>query len=249
MKNITENFNRQYRPYKALLLYGYEQSNDDRRHYPDTERNDLYVESYDIGRNGQPINAHPLTIREMMGLADIFNSSRELDNHFLCSKGLLPEQVLYVDQKQNGFAIWYTPPMVQDLFFTENLGVPSGRAHLPALLWKASKDRLYIFALKKKGRPTLNAEIYHAPFLNIYTGGNVCMGTVNIDISEHTHLEQFIQLWQDYFFRSDFSHSINGNSSTKSDTVTLWRSLMGTDKPFPTNELVSNGMTLKNLLA
>jgi hypothetical protein len=62
-------------------------------------------------------------------------------------------------------------------------------------------------------------------------------------------LEEFMQQWQDYFFRSNFSHSINGGSSTQSDTAGLWRTLIGTGNAFPQDELVSTGLTLKQLLS
>lgn len=248
MTNVTEQFNTQYAPYKALLLYRYTAPSDHYDYQSESERTEIYVESYDIGRQGQPINAHPLTIPEMMALGDIFNSTKELDAHYLCSKGLLPPNVIYVRQQVNGFALWYTPPMENQLFFTESNGIPNGKAHLPALLWKASNNSLSVFALKGKNRPNLNTPLYHAPFFNIYAGGNVCMGTVNIHIAPQTRLEEFMLLWQDYFFLSDFSHSINGNSSTRTDTGTLWRSLIGSGKAFPQGELVPNGHTLKDML-
>ena len=143
MKNVTEQFNSRFLPYKALLLWHYTAPSENYHdHQSQSERTEIYVESYDIGRQGKPINAHPLTIPEMMALGDIFNSTKELNCHYLCSKGLLPSNVIFVRQQVNGFAIWYTPPMEADLYFTESLDIPSGKVQLPALLWKATNDRL-----------------------------------------------------------------------------------------------------------
>lgn len=248
MENITEHFNRQFAPFKAILLYRTVEPDDERSVYRSAEDDEMYVESFDIGKNGQPINAHPLTIPEMMALGDIFNSSKELNTTYLRSKGIIPPNVLYVDQRENGFAVWYTPPMQADLFFTEQLAVPNGRAQVPALLWKATKTGLSVYALKSKGKPNDNSLLYHAPFFNIYAGGNVCMGTVSIDVTPQTRLEDFMQQWHAYFFRSNFSHSINGDSSTRNGTAALWRKLIGTKKPFPADELVPCNRTLKQIL-
>lgn len=247
MKNVTEQFNRQFLPFKALLLYKNLVPENDHTRYAGPERTEIYVESYDIGRHGQPINAHPLTIAEMIGLSDLLGSSREMTDYYLKSKGILPPNLLYLRQQANGFAVWFTPPQAVYLFFTESLGIPSGRVCVPAMVWKATKDSLYVYALKGKAKPTAATPLCHAPFFNIYGGGNVCMGTVNIQIDNGTGLDEFMQLWQQYFFGSNFSHSINGNSSTKSDTAGLWRFLVNTDKPFPPEQLVKNGRTLSTL--
>lgn len=249
MENITEHFNRQFAPYKAILLYHTVDPDEERRAYRSHADSEMYVESFDIAPNGKPINAHPLTIPEMMALGDIFNSTKELNTTYLRSRGILPSNVMYVDQRENGFAVWYTPPMNADLFFTERLGIPNGIAPMPALLWKATKNSLHIYAMKGKVKPNDNTPLYHAPFFNIYAGGNVCMGTVHINITSQTHLEDFMLQWQAYFCQSDFSHSINGGSSTKTDTAALWRRLVGTGRPFPTEELMPCNRTLKQVLS
>ena len=52
MKDITQNFGTLYHPTNALVFY----QND--------ERNiETYVEHFDMDKNGNPINAHPLTER------------------------------------------------------------------------------------------------------------------------------------------------------------------------------------------
>jgi PRTRC genetic system protein B len=248
MTNITEQFNQQYEPFKALLLYQYTQPRDD---YAGRNENtqQIYVESYDIGRNGKPINAHPLTLKEMAGLSQILQTAQEKQDSYLKSRGLLPAHVLYINQQANGYAVWYTPPQQVKLFFIDGLNIPSGKYQVPALLWKANREHLSIFALKGKAKPTLTSKLYHAPFLNIYSGGSVCMGTVNIDINPDTALEDFIGKWQDYFFDSNFSHSINGNSNTRTNTTELWRSLAGSDKPFPQVQLIPTGYNLKQILS
>ena len=53
MKDITQNFGTLYHPQSALVFYTSKGS-----------RSDTYVEHFDMDKNGMPINAHSLTVRE-----------------------------------------------------------------------------------------------------------------------------------------------------------------------------------------
>jgi PRTRC genetic system protein B len=134
------------------------------------------------------------------------------------------------------------------LLFADSLKMDSGSAYVPAMVWKATKESLFVYAVKNCGSLQEDTLLYHAPFFNIYRNGNVCMGTVDIDISNDCLLEDFIGQWQDYFFGSYFSHLIQEHNPVKSDIKGLWESLVNTGKKFPLPQLVKNGLTLKNLL-
>jgi PRTRC genetic system protein B len=208
MKNITEQFNNRLCPVKALLIYQQQGTGETARQ--DDIEPEIYVESYDIGRHGQPINAHPLSVKEMQELAKVLQSAQEINGSYLKSRGLLSPKVLFINPQVNGSAVWFTQPMEVTLFFTEPLGIPSGKAKIPALVWKADSEKLTLYAIKGKAKPNENTALYHAPFFNIYGNGGVCMGTVNINTGQLTSLEDFMAGWETYFFGSYFSHSING---------------------------------------
>lgn len=248
MKNITQQFNSGFEPFKALLIYRYDKEEQINQFQRDEKRTEIYVESYDIGRNGKPINAHPLSEKEMLVLNGLLQTTQEMKSGYLKSKGLLPPNVLYVNQQTGGYAVWYTPPQEVNLFFVDGLNIPSGKFHVPAMLWKANADHLAVYAIKGKGKPMESTKLCHAPYLNIYASGQVCMGTVQINIGKSTCLEEFMKTWEQYFFNSNFSHSINGNNSTKTNTTALWHSLAGTSEPFPQQELIKTSLTLKQII-
>ena len=62
MKDITQNFGTLYHPKTALIFYQTDERN------PNT-----YVEHFEMDKNGNPINAHPLTEREAKALAKSLN--------------------------------------------------------------------------------------------------------------------------------------------------------------------------------
>src|ERR1700759_852312 len=117
MMNASEDFNTQYKPVKALLIY--QSGRKENKHEyasSDNENRQVYVESYDIGKFGNPINAHPLSMSEMLSLTQLFQSTQELKSNYLKSKGLLPNNLLYLNTQDNGFAGWNTPPQEVSLY-------------------------------------------------------------------------------------------------------------------------------------
>jgi len=243
MKNLTNDFCNDYRAIKALLICQKEASDDD------GVQSSIYVESYDIGKYGNPINAHPLSYRETVQLSSLFQAAEELKTGYLRSRGIMPNKVLYVNPQLSGYAVWYTPPQEVPLFFASALGITSGKGNVPALVWKAGRNELMIYALKGNRKPDSRTKLFHAPFFNVYTDGRVCMGTVRINITESARLEDFMGLWESYFWNSYFSHLMGEFNPVTENIVQLWQAQVSSDHPFPTEFLKPTTFTLQNLLA
>lgn len=215
-----------------------------------TEDNEsgLYLEYYDMDEHGIPVNPRPLTVKQAQGLSKALDTKKAAAKAFLKPKGLLPSTVLHINPAENGSVVWYTKPQTRKLYFTESLGLASQELPLPALVWVADKSRLSVFALKGKGKPRLNMPLYNAPFFNLYHNGNVCMGSVDVRISQSAALEEFITAWEGYFFGSYFSHLIGGHNPIKGNLISLYQRLADTGSPFPVEELVPATKQLKHLL-
>ena len=239
MKDITQDFGTLYQPTSALVFYRNNQGS-----------KDTYVEHFDIDENGNPINAHPLTEREAKELVKALatKTQRKKNQNFLKPKGVLPTHNLHINPSENGSALWYTKSMKRQFYFTENLEIPNGRAKVPAMLWLANQRSLKVFALPNNRRPTEKTELFYAPFFNVYENGNVCMGTVDVNIQNSNSLEEFTKKWEEYFFNSYFSHLMNEHNPINGNCVNLWKSLINTEKQFPKETLRTANRTLKNLL-
>lgn len=237
MKNISKRFTEQYLPFKSLIIY------------QSSGRNkDSFVEAYDFSPENKMINAHPLSLRESQKLGELLTSNIEKQNYCFEPSGVLPNSVLYVSSKSEGKVVWFTPASKRDLLFSNSLGIASGAYHLPALLWKATKDHLHVFALKSNKRPTDKTALYKAPIFNIHETGLVCMGTVNIDLDDVDDLQSFINHWENYFFNSHFSHLLGELSPVKGNIIQLYQSLHQTGSIFPLNELLPINKTVKNII-
>lgn len=226
-----------YHPAAALVLFK-----------PEGRENDLYIEYYDMDASGCPVNPRPLSLQQASGLAKALNSRKSAAKAFLKPSGLLPASVLHIDPAENGSVVWYTKPSGQRLHFTENLNINSGVAPLPALVWKADKKHLSVYALKAKRKPNATTPLYHAPFFNLYRNGSACMGTVNVQINAAASLEAFISQWEAYFFGSYFSHLIDSHNPITGNLTLLYKNLIGKAQAFPMEVLQPTGKTLNDLL-
>lgn len=235
--DITENFGTLYYPTSALVFYETKGA--------ETE---LYVEHFDMDKNGNPVNAHPLTVKEATILAKSLQTDAERNKAFLKPKGILPTNILHIHPGDKGTVVWYTKAQQRQLYFVNGLGIPNGKAQVPPMLWFADKTSLSVFALASEKRPTEKTTLYHAPFFNVYDCGNVCMGTVDVNIKKSASVEEFIQAWESYFFNSYFSHLVNEHNPVKGNCVKIWKDLIGTDNAFPREVLIKTNRTLATLL-
>ncbi|WP_158828980.1 PRTRC system protein B [Mucilaginibacter lacusdianchii] len=235
MQNITADFGHLYHPHKALVIFKKQGSEPD-----------YYIESYDMDSAGRPINAHPLSVRESTALARSLRVSERKTGGFLMPEGLLPSYVLYIHPGE-GWALWHTPPREETLLFSPSLPIPSGRARVPGLIWKAGKNSLQVFAVKGE-TVTLETPLCKAPFFNVYKDGKVCMGNVQVKFPASCSLERFIQGWQQDFYNSYFSHTIHSEGPIKGNIVQLWQHLCSSGEPFPQDRLIETQYQLKYLL-
>lgn len=237
MEDLTENFTNLYQPLSALVFY---QSSDSCR--------EIYAEYFDIDKQGNPINAHPLSVREAKNLSKALNVENEKNKDFLKPKNILSLNILNINPSLHGSVLWYTKSQKIELFFVDNLEIPNGFAQIPALIWLAHKNSLSVFAVLSDKRPCEKTVLYHAPFFNVYENGNVCMGTVDVNIKNSASVEEFTMAWENYFFNSYFSHLVNGHNPIKGNCVTLWKEQVNNGKPFPKSVLKKTNKILKNIL-
>jgi PRTRC genetic system protein B len=231
MKDLTKLINDHMKPVKALVFY-------------EGKKDESYVECYDMDDRGMAVNAHPLSVRESQKLADALDTSVEIKASYLNGIDLFPENLLYVNSERNGFVVWHTPAKAVNLFFKAELGLADGMANIPPLIWKASRQHLYVWAVKEQDRPDGQSTLFCAPFLNVYDSGSVCMGNVRVDVPKNCSVKQYTELWEHYFFNSSFSHTIAGSDKL----IDLWRSLLGTNEMFPSNRLRKTNNKLIDIL-
>ena len=238
MTDITHALGTLYHPQKAFLIY--RQNSTSRQ---------VYIESYDIGEDGAPMNAHPLSLTEASALAKALRTTEKTEKEFLKAKGLMPKNLLYLSTGKTPYAVWHTPASYVNLLFREDLGIPSDSCAVPALIWKATRRNVAVYAITGTDEINLDTPLFHAPFFNTYEDGNVCMGNVSLQIPADCALEDFIGTWQQAFYNSYFSHMVQNHNPVKGNMVQLWKRLSSTGAAFPEENLIPMKRTIKNLIS
>jgi len=236
MKDISAFFGSLGNPVCALIIYKNNQY----------DCGTAYVEQYNFDASGKAQTGIALDADQINELSKILNYDEE-GKVFLKPAGLLPKNVLYVDYSNSPFALWTTPAKKVYLSFKKELELPSQSFPIPRLIWRAWKDRLEIFAVKDDDI-TSQTPLYHSPFLNVSAFGNVCMGSVNLKFKHDCSLENFIKLWQRYFFGSTFTHANEREALVEGNIFQLWKRLASLST-FPLEVLKPVNKNLQSLLS
>ena len=151
-----------------------------------------------------------------------------------------------------GRLLWWCPPMQRSLFFRRSAQHPGsfearGRCGCPGLVFLAADRQLFVYAFKGAATPTRDTRLYQAPFFNVWTSGQVCVGNAalpQMDVDDPA-------AWERMFFQSHFTHP----NFTEPDRLTVgiapaqfWQTrLAQPDAPFPEPVLFELGLRVEAL--
>lgn len=148
---------------------------------------------------------------------------------------------------------WYVPPSKRQLWFKHERfgGEVNAMIDLPGLVFFVGVSGWYVFALNSKERPAAETELMVSPFLNVWGGGKICTG--NIDVPKIKDANSYLA-FEEAFFRSYFTH-INVHEKDRlvkfaGGPYALWSKLIkGQLKKFPVKALVPAGVTVGDFLS
>ena len=153
-----------------------------------------------------------------------------------------------------GRMIWWQPPQKRSLFFKKsahNDCTFDGRGICPSpgLVFMATDNDLYVYAFKGAGAPTVATKLYQAPFFNVWSRGQVCVGNA---VRPKNERRGNLDAWERMFFGSHFTHP----NFTQKDRLTMgaeptafWKGQI--DKPdseFPEKVLFDLELKLNDLM-
>jgi PRTRC genetic system protein B len=233
--NRTEEMLQTFNPELAIMVY--------------KSNNGYYLESHNVDENGRIMEGKPLLQETVQGIVDVFFDERKNLQRFT---GILPSNILLFELLPGGNykMMWHQPAQQKVLQFKPELKLPTEKAWVPALLYKADAGRLEVFALKSDRRPVEGTKVYRAPFYNVNTDGAVCLGNATVKKPTERTYASLIKYWEDLFWLSEFSH-VNGRDAVKTDIHKVWKRLLsskGKIKWSDIDELVPTKLTIKNIL-
>jgi len=162
--------------------------------------------------------------------------------------GFLPETVLYMD---GDLLVWWLAPAPRHIAFrAPELGAPERGEVVPhpGLIFAASSKVWKVWAVKGRKRPTLDTALFQSPYFNVWEGGGICRG--NVQVPEGTTTEK-IAAWNAAFLGTFFTHP-NGAGKLvryRGGAYPFWRDMLdGKFKRFPERVLVDVTTTLGGVL-
>lgn len=155
-----------------------------------------------------------------------------------------------------GRMMWWEPPRTRAMFFETSSRngatfTARGTCATPGLVFVANHEpkALYVFAVKGNAVPTKDTQLYQAPFFNVWSRGQVCVG--NADYPGEDRIND-PDSWMQMFFGSRFTHPnfTEKDRLTKGvDPAMFWRKhLASKAKRFPERVLVEIPLTAGDLL-
>lgn len=166
------------------------------------------------------------------------------------SFGFLPENVLAVS---DDYIVWWCRPHNRNVWFNtdEPIGARCGNTPHPGLVFAATDHGWSVFAVKGDSRPTPETELFQAPYFNVWAGGKICTG--NVQLPSHAGLKERMEGYEKAFFESYFTHpnvrTKGGLTKYRTGPYALWKALLDKKfKTFPEHTLVPTKMTAGKLV-
>lgn len=238
-KDITTDLRIRYEPRCVLTIY--ERKNKSETYYPRDEHPRFHLESRPVLKDGTTGAARPVTKALISKIAATFKAEGEHIPH-----GAMPENILYADARQGHEKyIWWTPPGVRTLFFSEGLGMADGPYHMPGTIYMVKGTTLYVYAFHGR-KPAQRKRLLYGPFFNYSGSHTICLGNATAKLPDEPTWEDILRHWETLFWNSVNSHTTcNPMKEGHNLTVALKDA---TDKPFDTTLLNESKDTLEDLL-
>ena len=222
----TENYNSEFIPEFQLTFYRNSQ--------------EVFVEKELFRGNSKGLGKMPMDINDLKNLSECYYNIKDERKGFF--KGLIPDNMIYCDNLK---IVWLVSAERKNIFFENREFVYS--YIIPNLIFKWEKDTLYVRAILEKDfnrkLKFIDTLLYKAPFPNIYSAGNVCMGNVK-DCPSH-YLDEMIEYYTKAFFESEFNRChdtvVQGNINE------VWN-IAGKSICFPEDRLIKANQTIKQFI-
>lgn len=231
MNNITQP---NFKALQAIIVY-----QQDLDHQGDS----YYLETRRIHK-GRMMEGVPMT---KDALSKIVSEIKTAEIDKIYCKGFLPKNLLYQGKNNlNVELIWYVKSSWQTLSFSKSLGIKNGIMKVPTLIFKLKGSELFVFAIKSDS-PKESSLLYQAPFHNVFSGGNICMGSAKVVKSNE--INEIMRNYEKAFFQSKFTHLQHQGSPIKGNLNTTMNSCIELHAALPKSLLKRQGkMKLKDLL-
>lgn len=216
----TEQRHQSATPSFALVFHQYEQ--------------ELLVTRHAIRSNGQIAPGALATSETVEEALRLFNGQQR-------ERKLLDANVLFSSPDET---LWYRPAQRRPIWFQRGKQKRMLTVPWPALVFHARNGGLRVAALRATNkRPDENTRLYHAPLMNIYANGSLCLGNIaapGCGLSGMAEWEAAI--YDTLFVHTNHDQTLKHPAPTKDDNIAHYRFWLQLDREkatrFPVRALV-----------
>lgn len=166
-------------------------------------------------------------------------------------RSLLDPRVLFSSRSET---MWYRPAQRRPMWFQRGKQKRMLTVPWPSLVFHARNGGLRVAALRTRTkRPGPNTRLFHAPLMNIYDNGALCLGNItapSCDLSGMAGWEEAI--YDTLFVHTNHADTLRHPTPPKDDNIAhyrFWRTLHSEKADrFPVNALVPHHETLEDWL-
>lgn len=157
-----------------------------------------------------------------------------------------PDNLLYYKiENLEPLLIWSLNSNSYDLNFSKDLNIQNGKCNLPTLIFCYKNNNLSVFACKRNN-PTKVTTLFQAPFHNVNSYGEVCMG--NAEIEKNKDLYKLMLNIEKAFFSSKFTHLQVSGSPINGNLNTYLNKLIKTKTKFDNKVLIKSKKQMEDLI-
>ena len=221
--------NHRFELHEALLVY--------------RDRQSSFITRHDV--RAQKLGPPTLGPAQPLTLAFVESLMRSLGGSV--APEVLPKNVL---AKGDRLIVWWTPEQRRQMFYENAEGkmadLNGGIFPQPPLVWKVASGELSIRAISENKRPKATTTLAVAPFWNLSDDGSVCTGTMRRPDGASVAA---LPAWERGFYESAFTHANVGRLTRhQGGFESLWKSLKGKRRPFPSETLIQLPQTLEQFV-
>ena len=118
-------------------------------------------------------------------------------------RGMIPANLLYTAPETMA---WWAPSARRRVWFKsseKSIGTASVDVAHPPLVFVATTNAWFVFALRCNARPDPNTVLCKAPYFNVWERGQICTGNVALPAARGPEV---MASYEEAFFRSHFTH-------------------------------------------
>lgn len=142
------------------------------------------------------------------------------------TRQLLPENVILTGHDE---IAWWVPGYTKPMWFQIDNRTICIKVPWPPLLFHAKSGSLSVAALADAQRPGAKTKLYHAPIMNVYAHGGVCLGS-----APRPESSDVVSMpgWEDAVFKTLFTHTnhkrtlrVGKTDVSNTKHLQIWREL------------------------